>query len=141
MASDTLTPWPKGHSGNPSGRPKLTPDMQRAKDNARAASAEMVDVLLAIARDVDTDAHAKIKAANSVLDRALGKPEQAIVGADGAPLLPQFNTEGMSDEQLGAFLRLVQIARGGPAHTGSTGDAGSADPNGPSDPSSGESPP
>lgn len=130
-----------GVSGNPGGRARVTPDMQKAKDNSRAASPEMVEVLLAIARNAESDDHARIKAANSVLDRALGKPEQSITGADGAPLLPEFNTRGMSDADLGNFLRTIQRIRVEPVDPGGTGEVGTGSTGGSGGPASGESPP
>ena len=73
----------KGQSGNPSGRPKIDPAI---REMARAAS------VTAIQRAIDlvasNDENVALKAINTVLDRAWGKPVQAteISGPDGEPM-------------------------------------------------------
>lgn len=70
----------KGQSGNPSGRPKIDPAI---RDMARAASVTAIQ--RAIELVASNDENVALKAINTVLDRAWGKPVQAteISGPDG----------------------------------------------------------
>lgn len=73
------------------GRPRDTPEMKEAKRLAKAATPGMLARLIAIATDSE-DEKAAIAAANSVLDRAFGRPEQAIaldVEHKGDPATPE----------------------------------------------------
>lgn len=63
------SPWKKGVSGNPSGRPK-TPE--EVRDAFRAASAQAVRVLVDIMANGKSE-QTRVKAAEVVLDRAYGK--------------------------------------------------------------------
>lgn len=72
-------PFAAGHSGNPTGRPKLPEDIKHVRDLARQYTASAVSALVEV-MDGDSAA-AKVAAANALLDRGWGKPEQAIVGA------------------------------------------------------------
>jgi len=86
-----LTPFPKGVSGNPGGRPKTLPftdalkaELQKKKghiDNATAIAKKLVE--MAIKGD--------LKAAEMIGDRVEGKPMQRneLSGADGGPI--QYN--------------------------------------------------
>lgn len=62
-----------GQSGNPSGRPAVNPDVTLA---ARAHTAAALNVLARALRD--SDARVRVVAANSILDRAWGKPAQTL---------------------------------------------------------------
>ena len=55
---------------------------------ARAHSEEAISELVKIMKNRNTPVHARIKAANSILDRAYGKPPRAIqvTGRDGEPI-------------------------------------------------------
>jgi hypothetical protein len=69
----------KGKSGNPGGRPKLPEDIKHVRELARKYTASAVAALVEV---LDGDsAAARVAAANAILDRGWGKPEQAIVGA------------------------------------------------------------
>ena len=74
-----------GVSGNPNGRPKIPQDI---RDACRAASIEAINILLELMRSEDTNAGERIKAANTILNRAWGTPVQAVEvsGKDSAPL-------------------------------------------------------
>ena len=72
------------------GRQKGTPNKTTGGVRAYALqfTQEMTDVLVAIARNTKASASARAYAANCVLDRAVGKPAQALTGADDTPLIP-----------------------------------------------------
>lgn len=69
------------------GRRRGTPNKATAdvKAYAQQFTTEAVDILMAIARQGAIEV-ARVMAAREVLDRACGKPAQALTGADGAPL-------------------------------------------------------
>ena len=77
-------PWVKGQSGNAGGRPKVAGVVKEA---AQAYGLEAIERLAELMRS-DNPA-VVVKAAQVLLDRGFGKPEQAVemTGADGAPLL------------------------------------------------------
>jgi hypothetical protein len=73
-----------GQSGNPSGRPKEAAEVKAlARSHSKAAVEKLVDLMRSSA-----DERTIIAACNSILDRGLGKPAQAITGGDedDAPL-------------------------------------------------------
>lgn len=90
-------PFEKGKSGNPGGRPKETKDV---KELARQHTKEAIDRLAYWMRE--GDGKASISAAQALLDRAWGRPPQALEhsGADGAPLqvvVKKFEYDGDDD--------------------------------------------
>lgn len=79
--------WKKGETGNPGGRPKETVEVRAL---ARQHMAEAITTLVTIMRKGDSD-KVRAMAANFLLDRAVGKPPQAleIGGEGGHPLTVQ----------------------------------------------------
>jgi hypothetical protein len=68
-------PFPKGVSGNPGGRPKA---VRKVVELAQANTPAAIQTLIEIHSDPKVDPRARVAAANALLDRALGKPPQAI---------------------------------------------------------------
>jgi hypothetical protein len=67
-----------GHSGNPRGRPRETPEEFALLSKIRSLSDKAVKALESVFDNPDAPADAKIKAANIVIERQLGKPRQEI---------------------------------------------------------------
>ena len=68
-------PFLPGQSGNPSGRPKIP---EEVKEAFRAASGDACRVLCEIVNDFSAKDADRIRAAEAILDRAWGKPVQAV---------------------------------------------------------------
>lgn len=71
-----LRPFKPGQSGNPGGRPKKVKDS--AEELARKSAIKAVQRLVDVLDDTDAPAPAVVAAANSLLDRGLGKARQHI---------------------------------------------------------------
>ena len=85
MARLTNGRWAPGRSGNPGGRPG---GVAQVRELARRYTGKAVERLVKEMNDGDTS-HARIAAANSVLDRGWGKPTQPLAGeADEPPESP-----------------------------------------------------
>lgn len=64
----------KGQSGNPGGRPKALKEVEEA---AREHSADALETLASIMKDVVAPHAARVSASQAILDRAWGKPKQS----------------------------------------------------------------
>ena len=75
----------KGQSGNPGGRQKA---LREVEELARKYSVKAIEGLVEIAENANAAAAARIAAWNAILDRAVGKPKQAVEvsGEDGEPI-------------------------------------------------------
>jgi hypothetical protein len=75
--------WQKGQSGNPGGRPK---ECAEVKALARQHCVEAIEKLVELMRT--SKDHRIVKgAADSILDRGIGKPAQIVIGdEDEAPI-------------------------------------------------------
>ena len=88
MAENSKKPRGKafkpGQSGNPGGRPKLPEDVKHVRELARQYTQEAVDALVVTLKEGGHSA--RVAAANALLERGWGKPEQPITGPDGGPV-------------------------------------------------------
>lgn len=106
-------PFPKGVSGNKSGRPRLSPEQRQARVDAQAiidahtpdAAWQLVDTLL----DEDQPTSARNLAAGAILDRASinGTTRVQLTGADGGPV--QFDLKLLTDDQARKLRELVAL--------------------------------
>lgn len=68
-------PWPKGVSGNPGGRPR---EVGHVRELARQHTETAIKTLVEIATDPGQPGRARVAAAEALLNRAWGKPPQAL---------------------------------------------------------------
>lgn len=76
-------PFQPGQSGNPSGRPKATPEQKDALAAIRDLAPEASSVLLSVMRDERSPAAARLRAVEIVLERTYGKAEASLRVDDG----------------------------------------------------------
>src|SRR5262245_41799636 len=69
------TTWVKGQSGNPAGRPK---EVGHVRELAKQYTAAAIDTLVKVMEDEKAPPSARVGAAEAILARAYGRPNQAI---------------------------------------------------------------
>ncbi|HEY2229971.1 MAG TPA: hypothetical protein VGI22_19965 [Xanthobacteraceae bacterium] len=84
--------WKKGQSGNPAGPPKIIFEIARV---AKQYTWEALETLAGVMRDKDASPPARVAAAVALLDRAWGRPMQAVEVTVGAN-----DVRNLSDVQL-----------------------------------------
>jgi hypothetical protein len=105
------TSFKSGISGNPGGRPKRAQTIEArriivdVKALARECAPEAISTLEEIMLDPKAPSAARIGAATAILDRAFGKPGQA-VAVSGA--IASFDFTRLSDEDLVEYKRLLE---------------------------------
>src|SRR5688572_11994748 len=85
-------PWKKGQSGKPAGRPKLPAE---AQSMARKCTPMAIEALKRLASDPKAPPAAQVAASVALLDRAWGRPAQAMDVS-----LNRKTHEEMSDQEL-----------------------------------------
>ena len=101
--------YTKGQSGNPGGRPRITDKklVSDIRELARTHSKEALETLVAVMKSKSASPGARLTAANSLLDRAWGKPQQTIE----ATVTTTF--DGMTDDELRDFIARETATFGG----------------------------
>ncbi len=79
-----LRKWKPGQSGNPKG---MEPGVGHVRELARQHTEESVEKLVEIMRDENAPPSAQGAAANSLLDRGWGRPDQSVTVDNGESLL------------------------------------------------------
>ncbi len=80
-------PFPPGNCANPGGRPKLPEDVKHVRELARKYTEGAIDTLAEVM--ATGSPNARVSAANSLIDRGWGKPEQPITGVEGGAPIAQ----------------------------------------------------
>jgi hypothetical protein len=71
------TPFEKGKSGNPGGRPKMSQDV---KEMLKAAAPQAAALLIEIVNNPNARMDLRVKCAETLMDRVYGKAVQPIEG-------------------------------------------------------------
>ncbi|MCZ6510209.1 MAG: hypothetical protein O7A62_06435 [Alphaproteobacteria bacterium] len=79
-----LRKWKPGQSGNPKG---MEPGVGHVRELARQHTEESIEKLVEIMRDENAPPSAQGAAANSLLDRGWGRPDQSVTVDNGESLL------------------------------------------------------
>lgn len=104
------TSFKKGQSGNPSGRPKQTPEEKDTLRAIRELAPEAVNVLRGILRSKKTSAAVRLKAAEAVLNRTYGKAETPVKldVETGEEASARRFMESLTDAELAEYEKLCQ---------------------------------
>jgi len=89
-------PFQKGQSGNPGGRPKVVAEV---KELAREHTAEAIQTLVSIMSNPKSAPAARVSAANALLDRGYGRPQQHITGKGGPHFVARLPDVAKSAEE------------------------------------------
>lgn len=89
----------KGQSGNPSGRPAMPPEIRKM---LYSAAPDALQLLMDTVADESTPKPLRIDCAKTLLDRAYGKPAQA-VSVDASVGATVMTTQMTADEMLEAI--------------------------------------
>lgn len=87
-------PFQPGQSGNPSGRKKVPDDVKAAFEGATMASFQKLKEL----RDTGSTEDIQFRAAVAILDRALGRPAQAVTLDPSAGLMVSVTINGVTPD-------------------------------------------
>lgn len=98
MADASGYGWKKGVSGNPKGRPPRI--MTEIENLAKTYTRDAIETLARIMKNGRAPEAARVSAATHLLDRAWGKPKQAI----DATVRQVQNAEELSDDELAAII-------------------------------------
>ena len=81
-------PFRSGQSGNPSGRPRLTPELIELRELARQHTRAAVEAIIAVVQDLKAPPSARVTAASEILDRGWGRATQSVehAGPGGAAI-------------------------------------------------------
>ncbi len=105
--------WKPGQSGNPAGRPRGAAGLARYIREQTGDLHEMIDLAIEMARGrgaTPSTTRDRLYAINIVLDRALGKPDQAVaVTADVGPS-KRVDLSLLSDAELDQYAALLKKA-------------------------------
>jgi len=77
------TSFKKGKSGNPGGRPK---EVGHVRELAKEHTVAAIGTLAEIMNDKEETGRARAAAADALLSRGWGRPEQTITGEGGGPI-------------------------------------------------------
>jgi hypothetical protein len=84
------TKWKPGQSGNPAGRAKKDPELEAM---LKSYCPLAISALVSIMRNPKASDRARVMAANSILDRGMGKPVQRLAAdPDSGPIVVQVLT-------------------------------------------------
>lgn len=93
-------PFAKGTSGNPSGRPKLSPAQKDALQAIKDLAPNAAEVIAELLNNRNVSAAVRLGAATLILERSYGKPDAkvTIVQPDYAALRDAFDTLAGDDK-------------------------------------------
>ncbi len=96
-----MAKFEKGKSGNPGGRPKLAASI---RDACLAQTEKNIETLISLRDDAKQPGNVRLGAVNAMLDRAIGKPPQAVV-------LDPFGIGGLQGEGREEMLSTLESLR------------------------------